>query len=446
MPFAKQANKLLLKKYIDNTAGLQAFQLIRFGTLLLISIVFTKSNLSTGAIGDYEIFLFVASLLCSFWINGLIQAFLPLFRNNKTFQKNEGKSPEIFNVFVFISLLSLLTIIALLVFKDLLSKTLSATDTIPYFNLLLVYIFLSSPSFLIEYIYLLKNRPGWILRYGFITFSLQFILISALAVFGGSMELCIKGLVVVSGIRFIWLLLLIKKYASPRFSLPFIKEHIHFAYPLVISTLLGSSAHYVDGFLVLNKYDAATFAVFRYGAKEFPLVLLMANALSTAMIPEFSGKEKFAAALASLKSKSARLMHLLFPVSILFLLFSSWLYPRVFNANFTESAVIFNIYLLLIISRLVFPQAILTGLKKTKIVMYASLAELIVNISLSVLFIHFWGIEGIAFATLIAYAVQKIIWIAYLKLKCGVLPGKYIPVTLLTVYSFLTLAVFYYIY
>ncbi len=437
---------LFPRKYINNISGLQIFQLLRFGVLLLISIVFTKTSTTTQAIGEYEFFLFVAALTCSFWINGIIQSFLPLFRNNNTFKKTEDKSPELFNLFVLITIFNLLILVVLSVYGTLFSELLHQSGTLPFFPFLLVYVFFSSPAFLVEYIYLLKDKPAWIIRYGILVFSAQFVLVAGPALLGLSMQTSISGLVVISVIRYIWLLVLLKKYARFSISGKFLKEHLHLATPLIVSSFLGSSAHYVDGFLVLNKFDTATFAVFRYGAKELPLVLLMANALSNAMIPEFSIKEKLQDALKSLREKSTRLMHMLFPVTILFIVFSNWLYPRIFNENFTESANIFNIYLLLIISRLVFPHTLLIGLKKTKIVMNASLAELSVNILLSVLFINFWGIEGVAFATFIAYLVQKIIWVVYNKKVMGIHAGQYIPVSVWFVYSLLTLLAFFIVY
>jgi O-antigen/teichoic acid export membrane protein len=437
---------LYIQKYIDNISGLQLFQLLRFGTLLLISIVFTKSHLSAEAIGEYELFLFITALFCSFWINGLIQSFITLYKNNTTFQSSEGRSPELFNAFILISFLSVLTILGFLIFKDPLSEAFTNSGTIPYFELILIYIFFSSPSFLIEYIYLLKSRPRLMLIYGLITFSLQFLLVSLPAVFGYDLETALQGLVLISVLRYLWLLLLLIKHSRLSFSAGFIKEHIYYAYPLILSTLLGSSAIYVDGILVLNYFDSSTFAIFRYGAKEFPLVLLMANALSTAMIAEFTAKDNLSKTLSSLKKRSAGLMHLLFPVSILFLMFSHWLYPRVFNPDFADSAVIFNIYLLLIISRLVFPHTILIGLKKTNMIMYASFAELVVNVSLSIIFIRYWGLEGIAFATVIAFAVQKIIWMIYNNRILGISPKDYIPIKVLALYSLITLTVFYFSY
>jgi O-antigen/teichoic acid export membrane protein len=437
---------LLSIKYPDKISGLQILQLIRFGTLLLISVVFAKSSVTTESIGKYEIFLFISALLTSFWINGIIQSFLPLYRNNKTFISSRAGSPEIFNAFILISMLTVLTIIVLILFKGNISKIINSDGSLPWFNLILIYIFFSSPSFLVEYIFLLKDEGKRMFTYAVATFSVQLIMVSLPALLSGNMEFSIKGLVAVSVIRYIWLITLLIKYSLPVISINFIKEHIYFAFPLIISALLGSSAHYVDGFLVLNKYDAATFALFSYGAKEFPLTLLMANALSTAMIPEFSEKRYLNHSLKTLKKRSAQLMHTLFPVTIVFLLSSEWLYPKIFNENFTGSAVIFNIYLLLIISRLVLPHTIITGMKKTKVIMYASVAELTVNISLSILFINLWGIEGVAFATIIAYAVQKIIWVMYNKIVLGIPPVKYIPVTILGIYTFFTLTVFYFMY
>ena len=48
---------------------------------------------------------------------------------------------------------------------------------IPYTNLLLFYILLSNPVALIEYIYLLNNRPHRILQYGIYTYMAQLLFV-----------------------------------------------------------------------------------------------------------------------------------------------------------------------------------------------------------------------------------------------------------------------------
>ncbi|MDI9534134.1 MAG: hypothetical protein WAZ35_08200, partial [Bacteroidales bacterium] len=163
-------------KIIDNISGLQAVQLLRFLTFLIISIVFTKSHLTRAQIGNWELFLFISSLLSFFWVTGIIQSLLTLYERNRTF-KTDGtragrKSPEIYNAFLLISFFSLMVFILGIPIRFMLESSQADTD-IPYPNLLLLYILVSNPVALIEYIYLLNKRPHRILQYGIYTYSAQ---------------------------------------------------------------------------------------------------------------------------------------------------------------------------------------------------------------------------------------------------------------------------------
>ena len=126
---------MLFKKYTNNITALQLFQMFRYGTLILISIFLAKSNLTTNSIGEYEFFLFFSALIGSFWINGLIQSFLPLYNDNNTFKTIKGKSPAFFNIFLLITLFSLFSIILVVIFKNLLAK---AIDYLKNFTILLI--------------------------------------------------------------------------------------------------------------------------------------------------------------------------------------------------------------------------------------------------------------------------------------------------------------------
>ena len=120
-------------------------------------------------------------------------------------------------------------------------------------------------------------------------------------------------------------------------------------------------------------------------------------------------------------------MHFFFPISIGFMLVSQWLYPRLFSAHFAESAVVFNVYLLLVVSRLVFPQTLFIGLRKTKIIMLVAGLELAVNFGLSIFFVQQFGLVGIAFATVIASVLDKLVLMLMLKSSLNVSPTSYWP-------------------
>jgi len=78
--------------------------------------------------------------------------------------------------------------------------------------------------------------------------------------------------------------------------------------------------------------------VFRYGAKEFPLVLMLANGLNAALLSEFSTREKMKESIEKIRVKSKSLMHFLFPATMVMMLIARWLYPIMFRQDFERSS------------------------------------------------------------------------------------------------------------
>jgi Na+-driven multidrug efflux pump len=254
----------------------------------------------------------------------------------------------------------------------------------------------------------------------------------------------IWGLLAVTGIRWIWLLILLRRYTEMKISYKFIKEHLYLGTPLILTSLISGSAQYTDGVIISAVYkDPAMFAWFRYGAKEFPLVLMLANGLSNAMLPEFSTRERMRESLAKIKVKSKKLMHILFPLAIVVMMGTRWIYPRMFNPGFQKSADIFLVYSLLIVPRLIFPQTIIVGRKKTHISLIAAILELIINIPLSLLMIKWgYGLVGVALSTFIVYTVGKLFLVGYLWVRMNIKPVDYIPVRVYLIYTLLLGLVF----
>jgi O-antigen/teichoic acid export membrane protein len=429
-------------KFIDNISGLQLYQLMKPIIFLIISIVLTKSSLSTEDIGQWEMFMFISGLLTFFWVTGIIQSLLPLYHRNKTYRKvgsnGVDKSPEVFNAFLLLCFFSLLVFF--------LGHSLKANfsvfhnrGNVPFINLLLLYILLNSPVQLIEYIYLLNNRSYRIFQYGLYTFSAQLVFVVIPLLLGKGIIWSIYGLLLITFFRWIWLIILLRRYTLLKISIPFIKEHLYLGIPLIITTLISGSGQYIDGVIVSAVYrDPARFALFRYGAKEFPLVLMLANGLNAAMLSEFSTREKMRESVEILRVKSTRLMHILFPTTMVMMLIARWIYPIMFRQDFEPSSGIFLVYALLIIPRLVFPQTIVVGRKKTHITLIAAIIEIVVNVALSLLMLR-WGYKlvGIAVSTFVAYVVSNAYLVGYVWFKMKIKPAEYIPLKVFAIYSFL---------
>ena len=423
---------------LTNISALQLFQLIRFGAFILIGIVFTKTNLTTQTIGEYEQFLFLAGGVSFFWLNGLIRGILPLAKNDQ--QVNHIR---FFNAFVLLSFFTAICVVLLALLAQPVSEKLLNTGHVDYLWLLLLYLFLSVPSNLVEYLFLIRNESKKIVWYGIISFLLMVLLVVTPPVFGFEIKYSLFGLVFFSACRYLYLWRLLVKNGPMKISVPFMKEHLALSSPLILSAILSGSAQYVDGFIVTSHFNEATFAIFRYGARELPLALLLANAFSNAILPEFNRDNKLEVTLFKIKTESIKLANFLFPLSLVLLLLSHYLFPIIFNAQFEQSASIFNIYLLLVVSRLLFPQTLLIGMKQTSLIALASFFELLLNVSFSLWFVHLWGIEGIAYATVIAYLFEKSFLVLMVRKQLNIPVTKYQNIFSHLIYSLLLFAVFY---
>ncbi|MCF8461963.1 MAG: polysaccharide biosynthesis C-terminal domain-containing protein [Flavobacteriales bacterium] len=392
---------------------------MRFATFFLTGILFTKLGLSTYEIGIYEALLFLGSVLSFFWLSGLTQSLLANYEPKE-------KSKEFFNAFLVLSGISVLVFIAFRLLITPYSFMANNPEVLYFYGTFSFYLLFIGPSFLAEYILLLKEKSKGLAVYGIVAFGIQLAAVAAPIALGYGLDEAMYGLVLSSVVRFVITIGLLIKYAEFKLDGNFIQQFLITAGPLMAATLLSGSAEYLDGFIVSKYFDEGTFAVYRYGAKEFPLVLLLANAFSNGMVPKVA-QLGVSEAVKTIKAESLKLMHLFFPISIGFMLVSEWIYPRLFNADFADSAAVFNVYLLLVVSRLVFPQTLLIGLKKAKTIMLVAGLELAVNFGLSILFVHQFGLVGIAFATVIASVLDKLVLMFWLKSSEGVSPTSYWP-------------------
>jgi O-antigen/teichoic acid export membrane protein len=388
--------------------------------------------------------MLISGALSFFWVTGVIQSFLPLYNNNSVFEKrinDREKSPEIFNTFLIIAFFSF-TIAGLLFLLRNNINVYSDIRKIPHLNLLLIYLVLSNLTSLIEYIYYVRNRPYPIVYYSFLTSLALLFMVCVPIYLGWGIKAGIWGLVLISAFRFCWLVVLLLKYAEFKFSFAYIKQHLRLGAPLIGSSLLSGSSQYIDGGIASATGDAARFATFRYGAKELPFASSMATGLNNGLLTEFATPDQTKRTLYNIKNKSLKLMHYIFPITIIIMIFSKWIYGHLFNDNFIRSADVFMVYLLMVISRLLFPQTILMGLQKTRIVFWASVIEIILNIIVSYLLTKPYGLVGIALGTALVHVLEKVFMIAYNYYVLRIPPKAYIPIAWFLFYSLLLAVIF----
>ncbi len=409
---------------------MQLFQIMQFGTAILIGILLAKSGLPTGQISVYEALLFVASLYCFFWIVGGQNALLQLYP--KLDAATQARS--IFNIYLLFSLLGAGTALLLFISQSFINQYLTSFGDLPFLDLLAVFLVFNCPTFLIQYYYLLLKKYRAIVVFGIVSFSLQLLVVVLPIYLGKSLRETMLGLIAWAVFKYIWGIILVIKYGRWRLDVSFFKKYIPLFWPLLLYGLVGKGSEYVSGLVVTSLFtDEAAFAIFRYGAREFPLAVLMVGALASSLLPEVSANAR--TGMERIKTTTRRLSGWLYPLSILSMLLSPLVFPLVFNADFKASAYIFNIFTLLLTSRILLPQVVAMGHQQNYILTMAALVEMIVLAMLSWWWGQLFGLRGVAYAAVVAFMVDRLILIFYNWKKLGIHPVEYVDLKSYLLYN-----------
>ncbi|MFM9949784.1 MAG: lipopolysaccharide biosynthesis protein [Saprospiraceae bacterium] len=408
-------------KPFDTTGALQWFYLMRQGSAILTGILLAQLGLPADEIGVYEILQYIGVLVSAFWVTGLSQALLSYF---PTLPEPEQRRLT-GSAFLMFTGLSAVLLAGLWFGQNLAIPALASRPALPYYGLFLLWQFFNLPAFLIENLYLLHKKAKAIFWFGVLSFGLQFIAVLAPIALGADFSWSFYGLIALGALKFTWTGVLILQTGQLSWDAALLRKWARLAWPLALYALLGGLITSFSFWLVgyLYRDDEATFAVFRYGAREFPLILALTGALSAAMIPALASNLE--EGLSQLKARSLRLFHLLFPLSILLMLTSKYFFPIVFTEAFAESARVFNAFLLITASRVLFPRSVLMALQSNKMALLSSVVELIFIVLLSLVLAQYFGLVGIALGTTLGAALEKVILCIYLKQRFGIAVSQY---------------------
>lgn len=420
---------------LDHIRAYQIFSLSRKGALLLLGIALTKMNWALSEIGIWEGLLFSSTLLASFALEALFKVYLS--------QTGDEKSAR--NSFKWLFKSCLLYVLAVNVIwalgKPVLEFLLLPPIEWSWLAPFLLFNFVWLPTLALPIYFLsCKNSKGLILlaAYYLLGFPLAFVVSDA---FFQLPEHAILGLI-------IWAFPLFGLALRLFFSLPpnqmagkgVMKRWLSLSFYGV----LASGAIMFDSWLVQWWFpDPSVFAIFRYGAREFPLVSTLAVALSSAMIPTLLADRELG--LSQLRTRTRRIAVFLYPISLILIVVAEPLFIWVFSEEFAPAAPIFSAYLLLIMSQLILTNAIILARHRDSWLSRAALFELALNVIFSFLFVKYWGLQGIAWATVIAFLAEKILLAYWLRKYERISIWSYYPKELL-LGSLILLITYVYLY
>lgn len=416
----------------NTTRALQFFQAARFASTLLISILLVRAIADDLAIAHYEQWIFAANLLSFFWAMGLTKAALSFYPT----LSDDQRSSFLFTSTILLSLIGIGAGIIGYYSSSYLMDGLGLSG-FPYWTEAMILLLFSMPLSLIETRFTLLEQSKKIVLYTFLSYSS--ILLSALVCFLVFKDeyLFIQVYLIWTIIR--WLYLHFLNWG--KFDSRLLKKYFTYSIPLVLHIILGNGMEYIDGVLVNRYFDVASFPVFRYGARELPISSILVGGIVASLIPLYLENKE--GTLISMKVKITKLIQWVFPMAMALILLSPFLYKLVYGELFVESAYLFNIYLLILVSRVLLPQIIIQARHENKVLVYSALVEVLVNIALSLFLLEYFGLMGIAWATWVAYMVNKVLLIIFVEYKMKVSLSSYLDRKVYTLYSICLLLSFW---
>jgi O-antigen/teichoic acid export membrane protein len=395
--------------------SIQIYQFIRFGTTLFAFWVLSRI-FPTEQVGMVEKTLLVANISTFFWLQTVQTHFL----KKNTF--------SYYHYATFIVYASVCISIGILIYSFWNSQYVFSG----------LYVLFYPFGTLLEMYWIAQKKSKMLVRYSIIFYGIWTATVALTTYFSHSLF----------WVYTVWILVLLMRTIFCAVYIPFrfVKLNSSFFNSLVwlmLTFLVAGSAEYIDGFLTDALFGKSQLAQFRYGAREIPIFLILANSLSlwiTQIIAQ-NHTENFNQILGQVRRKSSQYLIFSTGISALLVLVSTPVYRYVYGVAYVSASMVFDIILLLVVSRFIFSNSILLGLGLDKIQFRIACIELVINVILSVAGAYFWGIYGIAAATVIAYFMEKVFLAIYLYRKKGINPASYIPIYLVIVCYLLLLSI-----
>jgi len=194
------------------------------------------------------------------------------------------------------------------------------------------------------------------------------------------------------------------------------KKMLGYSLPLALAGMMGTLALQLDKFIVSAMRTPEEFAVYSNGAIEIPLISIITGAITTVILTEMSAHCKLGEmqeALDLFKKGAVKSAMILLPAMAFLMVYANEFITILFSDKYLGSVGVFRIYLCVLPVRIVVYGAALMALDMTRVVLWRSLGDLLVNALLSCFFVYLWGPYGAAFATV----TTLLVWTVPFNLK-----------------------------
>lgn len=287
---------------------------------------------------------------------------------------------------------------------------LNVPELVDGFRMFAPYMILAVFAGIAEPLFVVLHRKKWLLGY---SLSYNFVE-AALIVVPFAMGLPVQQVVLIMSIgpALRTLFILILGFSQMK-RVPGLKDvgrelPVSFKYGvgILILSVAGVAAAEADKWVIGSYFESdALFAIYVIGAKKIPFIIALTSAVSASIVSEYAARLRQGdvdGAMQEARGASVRLSLIIIPVVAWLFVYAEEVMVLLFG-KYEASAPIFRIYILTVLSQLIFPQSIALGAGRSDVNARFGVVEVVVNITLSIILVMWIGLKGPAIATLIGH-------------------------------------------
>lgn len=182
------------------------------------------------------------------------------------------------------------------------------------------------------------------------------------------------------------------------------REMLVYSVPLGLASMLGSITLQLHAVIVAALCTPEDFAVYINGAIEIPLISIVTGSITTVVFAEMAelcSRGDKAGALKLFHTASIKSACILFPTMCFLLATADQFIVLLFSEKYTASVTPFVIYLFMLPARIVVYGSALMALGMTKVILFRSIFDLVINCILCFFLVKLIGFIGASIGTIL---------------------------------------------
>lgn len=384
-------------------------------SIVLISFLFSPflaRSLSVEEFAIYGQISLISSLFTTLFTFGIFSVLLYLFQSNIKNFNNYVTALIVLMLFggcIAGVLILLLSSYANLIFES--------QNIAYYFKLYSPFFIFAFINNLFSTLLIFKEKFNWVASVSIIINILNILLLIISIHFFHSFTYVILVIgIIVPLIQLIINFILCKDQYQLNFNntLVYLKKTIYVTWPLWVTSILGASYSYGSGIIVNYLFNDGEFAVYRAGAIEIPFLSSIAYAVSTALMVDISklySEGNLTEIIRIQKKIIVQIAAITYPIIIFFILNSKAFITSYLSIKYENSYMIFCFYCCILFIRVNDYQLLLTISNNNKFILKSNIIYFIVNIMSITGFGLIFGVNGVAFSTMLSIFILAIILI-----------------------------------